>query len=351
MEYYTKLDAAIESGSLLNNYDENYYTGYPYLDYAIFSAHREEMERIYLYNTMITEIKNEAGDNAILYRSVGNEYDARKSEATVDIYGSRVITHFYDLTGMGKYLSYDFSSLLLLFLVLIIVCPLFTAEKESLTEKIILTSKKGRHQLARAKKHSAIIAVIFCSLIVYLSDLILLGNIAYLSGWQAPIYQIERFQLTPLTISVWQYAMVSLILKCSGMVIFSQFVALFSALLKSTINVFIFSALAVIMSMWLYEQSIFDHFNPISFLCNRDFLSLPSFTNFIGWPVSSFVITLFLGALMMLVMYTAVSLCYGKEQAGGFGRFVSRAQIVSRYKTRFLKRQTSGVWQWFFEKN
>jgi len=296
--------------SSVDEYSSEYYSGFALVDYGYFQAHRQEMERIYFYNSTINEIKASAEQNIVFYRSIDNQYMVRVSEKTIEVYGTRVITEYYDLSGQMNYLSYDFSSLLVIVMAILIASPLFSSERESQTDQIVLSSFNGRHRTALAKKHAVFIIVVLIALVFYATDLLCFDAFTHLYGWNAPIYQIEQFQLTPLTISVWQYALLSIFLKLIGIILICQLIALFSSLSHSTVFVFMISVSILAFCIATYGHATLDLVNPVTFLCNRDFLVIPSFTDFFGYPVFTFYFVLLSGIVGGLITYLLIHPAY-----------------------------------------
>lgn len=313
MRKYEQLSELVASGAYETTPSDAFYTRYAFGDWGVFEAHRKEMERIFFFNGNIEALRKSAEDNIAFYESVGNAYEAKKNRLVADSYGTRILSHYYDMAGMKKYLSYDFSSLLIIFLLIFIVCPMFSRERESGMDRLLLSSIKGRHTMVFAKKHAAAVTALTICLLFYLSDLVCFLAASHLNGWFAPIYQIKQFDFSPLTLSVWQFALLSFFLKCLGCLIISQTILFFSSLFKKTVAAFIAGTVVLLPCVWLYGQTAADMVNPIALLCNRDFLSTIAYANIWGTPVSRFLIVIVSGFAVLAAVYGLVHLTYVKR--------------------------------------
>ena len=322
MSNYERLSALVASGEFEAEAPSGeFYTGYAFGDWVVFDKHRQEMERIFLYNSTIQALRSSAEENIAFYESVGNGYESKRSGLVAATYGTRILDHYYEMSGIHKYLSYDFSSLLIMFLLVLVACPVFAHERESGTDQVTMAAIKGRHRTALAKKHAVMSIALTLCLIFSLSDLVCFSIVSHLNGWTAPVYQVKQFGFSPLTMSVWQFAFVSFLLKCLGCAIISQIILFFSSLLKNTVAAFALSVLLFLLCVGLYGQSAFDLANPVSFLYSRDFLAAPSFANIHGMPVGRFQLVILAGIIEVSVVYAAVHLAYvrGVSVAGKKG--------------------------------
>jgi hypothetical protein len=313
MRNHEELSALIASGVYETAPSDAFYTKYAFGDWGVFETHRKGMERIFLFNDSIEALKKSAEGNIDFYESVGNRFEAQKSRMIAESYGTRVLSHYYDMSGMKKYLNYDFSSLLIIILLVFIACPVFAHERESGMDKLLLSSVKGRHRTAFAKKHAVAAMTLAVCMIFYLSDLLGFLAVSHLNGWSAPIYQIKQFDFSPLTLAVWQFALLSFLLKCLGGLIISQVILFFSSLFKKSLAAFIASMAILLSCVWLYGETAMDMVNPIAFLCSRDFLATIAYANVFGLPVNRFLIVIISGIVLLAAVYSLVHLTYVKR--------------------------------------
>ncbi|MCL1880334.1 MAG: hypothetical protein FWF71_06980 [Actinomycetia bacterium] len=172
MENYQRLSTVIASGSYETDApSDQFYTGYAFGDMNIFDMHRQEMQRIFLYNSTVQQLSAEAAANVDFYRSVGNDYDAQKSQLVAEGYGTRVIQNYYEMSKTNQYLHYGFSTLLVWLLMVLAFCPLFAKERESGVQPLLRTSRRGRHCTVFAKTLAAVglVEVATASAVVHLA--------------------------------------------------------------------------------------------------------------------------------------------------------------------------------------
>ena len=110
-------------------YNENYITGYFSRDYILYRRYIfNEMRRNAEYSDFAENITNLAHDNISFYTKYDNTYEIAKNELIADIYGDRQVSGFYDTMGWAAFFDYEFSSLMMLCIILLCVPLKFSAE-------------------------------------------------------------------------------------------------------------------------------------------------------------------------------------------------------------------------------
>jgi hypothetical protein len=314
-ERYRALSEIVASGQYdTKTPSDAFYSGYAVGDKFIFEAHREEMERIFLYNSTAEAFKTAAKENAAFYRSVGNSYEMKRNEAIAGAFGQRTLTGYYELSGMQCYLSYDFSSLLILLLLLFLLAPSFCAERETGMDALLRSCKKGGRSAVFAKKHAAMAGVFLVCLLFYGTDLLCFLKTGHMYGWNAPVYQMREFAFSPLEMRVWQFAVFSFFLKVFGCLIISQVILLFSAIFRETLFPFICGAGLLIFCVGFYESgTISSAVNPVSLLCNRDIFAAVSYFPFFNIPILQYWPVLLIGFAELAFAYALIHWFYQKD--------------------------------------
>jgi hypothetical protein len=208
---HERLQRIIEKMDFSRDYNPNLYTGYYMGDANLLKdGFYNPLKYAVTYKTLIGTVADKAEENIGIYQSFGNEYDAAVNQQIVDKYQGRQITHFYDYFGTAVLFQYIFSAILIILLDIIIVTPLFISERETEMDMILSTSVKGRKPTVAAKFITAIFwNFVMCVLFSGLDLLMFSVTYSNFEGWSQPLYAIELFKNTPLTISVAAYYLVS----------------------------------------------------------------------------------------------------------------------------------------------
>ena len=125
VENYQELSALNEQNAFSNNPNEDRFTHYDFGDYIVFMQFFNGMDYAYNYGANMSGYINLAKENVDFFLERGNEYDASVNQKMIDIYGGRGIGAYYDTYGFSKFFEYDFSSLLIILLLLLSLASSF----------------------------------------------------------------------------------------------------------------------------------------------------------------------------------------------------------------------------------
>lgn len=309
MRHYNECQKIVESGMYEQEKpDDRYFTGYVFGDFHEIGVHRKEMERIFLYNDTIKKVKAAALKNIDIYGKKENTYEVKRNKKITRVYGERNLTEYYDTSGFNNYLSYDFSSLLIIMLLLFALSPSFTHEKKCGMSALIQSCKKGGQATVLAKKNAALLFTVSISACIYLTDLLSFLYSNHLSGYTAPIYQIKQYAFSPLVMDIWQYCLLSVCIKIFGCCIFAMLFLFISSFISEILFTFSINAAVSFLLIGLYGKGM-DILNPVAFLCNRDsFRSIVTFN--LGFPAEQYILVAIIGVLEFFLLYMLMHRTY-----------------------------------------
>lgn len=271
---YKKALKIVESGNFeTKKEDPNTYTGYIYGDMNLFKKVYDSMDYCYNYNKNMEDYIKFAEGNIEFFKEKSNTYEALKNKNIKATYSNRKISSFYDTDGFYNYFTYDFSSLLILMLIILGISPVFSKEKECEMDLLIKTSKKGKFKIINAKVVASFIYVILINLIFFLTDIITFSATFKLFGFSNKLYSIKEFIFTPLNISILNYSILYMILKIVGFLTITMLILVLSSLSSKSYLTFIFSATSIIVlifSSYNYNNTFLNSLNPIFMLVNRN---------------------------------------------------------------------------------
>ena len=137
---------------------EETYSGYIFGDYYLLHSYfYPHMEYSVKYSSDMEEILAQAKENMTFYQESGNTAGAAENAYILHHYAGRTIPAFYLYDGWEALLSYDFSDLLILLLLILAVAPAFTREKENGMTLILSSCKRGRWPLLISKCGAGVI--------------------------------------------------------------------------------------------------------------------------------------------------------------------------------------------------
>ena len=134
VEKKRELEELVSSRAYSTEYNPSTYSGYEFGDYIIFRDVYDDLDYAYHYSDFLEQIRLKANENMELFPNNSPEFKSAKKIS--EIYKDREILDYYDFTGYESFLFYDFSSLLVLLLILFSI--------KCLLARFVLSSIAGR---------------------------------------------------------------------------------------------------------------------------------------------------------------------------------------------------------------
>ena len=306
-DYMIELNNAAESGDVLPSYYINAEG-----DRMMVSRQYDKIEKIYRYEEKIDELLKENERQTAIYRQKGNTYLVKTSELVADVYSERSIDSYYDVETYATYFNYDFSSFLLLMLIFLATSSLYAGESESGMLPLIRSTAGGRLRLAYAKLASAAVFIISVCLAFFLCDFLMFLWCARLRGITNPIYSIDAFAYSPLTVSVGAFVLLLAAVKLLGFLCFGLLACLFSSVFKKSYMAFTADFVMTVGLMTsAYSGGFIEYvnlINPIRLLTGRSLYSSFAVTDIFGTPVFRSTVTLTVSAVFMTILVAFIGL-------------------------------------------
>ena len=208
---YQRLDALTADGTYSREPQEGTYSGYIFGDYYLLHSYfYPHMEYSVKYSSDMEEILAQAKENMTFYRESGNTAGAAENAYILHHYAGRTIPAFYLYDGWEALLSYDFSDLLILLLLILAVAPAFTREKENGMTLILSSCKRGRWPLLISKCGAGVIFAWILTILFALLNFLVFGLLCGFDGLEQPalchrklsIYSILRLDFAVLWIDL-----------------------------------------------------------------------------------------------------------------------------------------------------
>ena len=250
------------------SYNSDYYTGYAFGDLSLYEEFLEKVQYIIDYNKNITEITDIAQENTDFFSQI-NKRSYNENLYYLRVYKDRSLINFYDNSGILEYFNYDFSSLLLIFLIAFALIPIFINEYDSKMYIIINTSMFGRKRSIINKLLISIIFIVFICLIFYLCDFVLYQQLYHFEGLSEPLYSIPDYKYTFYNGTIISYMIINFSFKTLGMLLIGAFVLLLTSFFKNYFFPFILNVSLICLLITFDDLSKNNFLNPISLLVNR----------------------------------------------------------------------------------
>lgn len=304
---YEKAKAIVDAGNFSTEPNQpDTYTGYIFGDYGLFQKIKTEMETLHHYGGAMAELTQKAADNAEFYQQKGNNYLAQVNQKIEKAYQNRNVSAFYDTFGLTEYFKYDFSTLLILILLIPMLSPLFAKEHEIEMYSLLKIAPNFR-KMSVCKMLAGAVAICFVSVIFLLEDLLTFTYLYHISGFSQPIYTLSAFFYSPLTISISSYILLNAALKLLGFLVIGGVCMFVSSLVKNEILPFCTSfvvTLILVVTDAFIEHNLVSIFNPVTLFSNGKLFREFQVTSIFEVPVYTFILPIAAAVLELILLYT-----------------------------------------------
>lgn len=298
-------------------------TGNVYSDLNILEKYYvEPMKYFYYYRTYALRVAEKAKENADVYKERGQTVEARKNSVIYNLYCGRSIPVFAYQEMYNYYLNYDFSDILILFLCLYGIVSTFVCEKETQMDMLLLTNPNGGKKTTFAKIVATALFVtgvaVWFSILDYIGFVFSFGTT---EGGNLPLYAVSNFSTAAVNCNLWQYSILSTVIRAIGVWTMSMVFLLISMFGRNALVPFVadFTAalcLVITGALHSYSSNIWlKVINPYSLLANRILFSKTEFIGFAGYPIRSFLAAIIFAiivgvASIMAMMILSKRNCY-----------------------------------------
>lgn len=280
MVLYAPLEQKFETQSLSYEKGSGRFTDTENQDFRFLASQfKREMEYDYLYVNTAYQIADQA---TRISEFTENSNIAQENAKIATSFRNRYIPCFSDTRYLEVWLDHDFSSMLILLLCLFGLSSVFVSERNSQMYMLQRTAKLGGNYTVKAKLFTSFLYVLLVSALFFAEDFLVLQ---FLSGhWDAlwsPVYAIRAMEMTPLSISVWQYILLSGIVKMIAILSLSLIILLLSCVLHDVLTVF-FESFGIIVALLLLQiisktNAYLQLWNPTKVLSVHNLMQKPQY--------------------------------------------------------------------------
>lgn len=307
-EYFNRLATLTSNKDYGSEYDKTSISGTIYADYVIYEFYIiPELEYAITYPNKANEICINAYENVLFYSEHNNYEDTEKNKYIYRLYQNRKVEK-YNLTEWVKlYFEYDFSSLLIIIMIIIGLASCFSTE----TESGMITHLKSGGKLAKtvnAKLISAAIYIFFLIAVFTFCDLIIVNRLCGMDGIFNPIYSAEFFGNSPFEFSLFTAIITCALGKYLAFLVIGELVILISVISKNSILSLCGSFLAIILLMLTANENS-AIINPVNMLLVYKMLEKFDCKMIFGKPVLSLYIALAIYFILIIALFFIIKIC------------------------------------------
>ena len=233
---YKRLCAEKADGTYSREYGAGKYSGYVFGDWYLMDRYfYKPFAYMVRYPQRMDEILVKVRENLDFYTSVGNSSEAAKSRYILSHYTGRHIDEFALTDGWESLLSFDFSDLLILLLLILGVAAGFTRETETGMELLLRSSRRGRWPMLLSKCGAAVLFAVLLTAAFSAVNFITYGVLCGFEGSGLPLYALESYQNTPYDGTIASFYLLCSTLKAVGFALCALWLLLLSVLSKKSL--------------------------------------------------------------------------------------------------------------------
>ncbi len=305
---YKNSKKIVDAGNFSTNPNQpNTYTGYIFGDMNMFKELYDSLDYSYNYERSLDNVISKARQNIQFFKNHKNAFEVKSNRNIVNVYANRSISEFYNTEGYEEFFKYNFSSLLIILLLILGLAPVFSSEKETGMHVMQSTCKYGKTATVSAKIFSSALYIIIICVWFFLLDYICFSVFFKLLGHGLPVYAMQSYQFTPFTMKIWEFV---IFLDCIKLIVFLSLgviILLFSSVFSESLLPFAFSAGAIFICLGSNDfgsyklRELLSVINPLSLLSSRKPFQKYEVVNLFGEPIFQYT-----AILIYLILLSAV---------------------------------------------
>lgn len=271
----------------------------------------KDMVRALGYKENARKICSRAKENIEFYKSIGNESQRYKNERIYEAFSGREINEYYRYDGVDSYLTYDYSTLMAVIVVMLTVFHLFFNDKNTGMYKIVKTSRHGQRYIRLVRTLAAVVTGVAAMCLFRLTEYIEYYIIYEFDGLHMPLYSIEEYAQTLYNGTIEAFFITDIALKCIGII-------LFTLLIIACVNIIKAQNVAMGTFAGVYFLSIYvslkskTMYTPVRLFDGYSIIKSTEFINIGDFFVSGMAYTLLISVVISVAML-CISMIKGKR--------------------------------------
>ena len=262
---YKETQAKVVAGDYqTDKIDDNTYSGYVFGDNQLFYTILEEYDQTINYQDYLKEVIDTAKENIKL--TTDSSFKQYNKELLYK-YQERTLSYYYDYTLIEYYINHDFSYLLSLVMVIMVIVQIFLSEKQNGTIVYYDLVRNGKQRVLLPKIIVLLLMSIIISLLFSFENFIVYYFLGANKGWLQPLYALENFRLTSSQISIAFYIIINSCLQIVGCILFASIMMTLCRFFNYSYQGIIAGIITIILSIISYNYYIFSI---IDFSSTRD---------------------------------------------------------------------------------
>lgn len=278
------------------------------------------------YRALHQEILDTAQRNVERYEAIGSGYKQKVNQIILNRYQKKADVQLVDVRQWTNYLSYHWWLITPMCLITLLLCTIFTNEKEQGCAPVLTATATGRRGLFWVKLAAAALTAFGVMLLFVLVRAVVYGSLFPLTNWDAAVQSLPQFAKCQYSVSLGQIALFCGLLQCVAAMIHGILVALLSSLFARNLSGLIAGGIWYLASFLWYSillyfgnaigisienhsvvsvLQFFKHFFYIMLLEPQEYLKKLELVNVFGSPVPLLWLCVGISAVILVLTSTA----------------------------------------------
>lgn len=249
-----ELEKTVDGGNYNKEFDDSTLTGYVKSDYNLYNDIFEHIEYNKNYKKYSWDLECKSRSNYEYYSEKNNRNEAKKYKYLMSKYDNRDIKSIVDVKSISAWLDYDESDFFIFIILLILISPIFSSDRERKMACFTLTTINGKNKLCYIKLRLVIMISMIVPFVVYINNFLFYFFRTECYKLDIPLYYISKYKDTTYTGSVWQFAIWTSILKVLAFLVFAMIFAVASSLVNKNIFSISIGIVFTIIIYWLSSK-------------------------------------------------------------------------------------------------
>lgn len=316
---FQKLFTLVSTGTYSTKYDKDTYTGYEFPDFELLKEYfQNPIKDLALYGDNMKTIVEQAKKN--MHQLNRKSYTYSYNKYIESHYQNRSVGVFYNFVGWQYLFNYQFSDILIIFLLACFILPTYIKEKKSMMNEILDTTEKGKKSVFKIKIGFVVVASFALVFSFAIMNMIMANVFIGLRGFSAPIYSISDFAFTPYSCSIIMFYLLCLLCKIIGFSVIGSLFLLITKHVKEYLSAFMIMLAVVALLLYIngYIGTFSTTLRALSLLSPFHLLNFPSITQAIqGFGIFQYYINNdFIEIIVQFFLFIVIMIFIVKQKKG-----------------------------------
>ena len=217
------------------------------------------------YEGVTDEIATNADRNISVYNKLDEQEKVSENTYIKNSFKERKISEYYSNDGIDEYFTYDYSTAMVMVLILIAVITLVFNDKQIGMDRIVRTSKLGEAYIKGIRTTMIVTVGMVLMCLFRVMEYFVYNTIYQFDGLHMPLYSVYEYKNTLYMGTIGKYLLTDIGLKCIGILLLTLIAVVLAYLIKNH-GMALISMVTVYVSFVILSLRNSEIYTPIKLL-------------------------------------------------------------------------------------